>query len=68
MNSDQPDHPSSLNRILNSSCALVMSIQGPKAFSHKTANTTEIDGVWRMCNDVVFVVLRLTCYSYYVIS
>ena len=49
MNSDQPDHPSSLNRI-------------------PEANTTEIDSAWRMCNNVVFVVLWLTCYSCYVIS
>ena len=35
VNTDQPDHPSSLNRILDSSCALVMSTQGPKAFSRE---------------------------------
>ena len=30
MNLDRPYHPSSLNRILDSSCALVMSTQLPK--------------------------------------
>ena len=30
--SDRPDHPFSLNRILDSSCALIMGSEGPKAF------------------------------------
>ena len=33
--SDQPDHPSSLNRILDSSCELIMGSQEPNAFSRE---------------------------------
>ena len=62
--SDQPDQPSSLNRIIDSSCVVIMSVF---VFT-QTANTTEIGSAWRMCNNVVFVVLRLTCYICYVIS
>ena len=35
MNSDQPDQPSILNKILDSNCALVMSSQEPEAFSRE---------------------------------
>ena len=33
--SDQPDHLSSLNRILDFSCELIMDSQGPNAFSRE---------------------------------
>ena len=64
--SDQPDHPSCLNRIPNSSCVVIMGSQGPKAFSRNSEYYW--NSAWRMGNNVVFVVLRHTCYSCYVIS
>ena len=51
MNSDQPDHPSSLNRILESSCALVMISQWLKAFSREQRILLKKTAL-RECNDV----------------